>query len=42
VIDDESIGAQTAEESEREIFVQKDVHDAMRTAGGRWAATCAA
>jgi hypothetical protein len=42
VVGDESVGTQTVEESQREVFVQEDVHDAMRTAGGRWAATCAA
>jgi hypothetical protein len=29
-------------ETERKVLVEEDSHDAWRTAGGRWAATCAA
>ena len=33
---------QTTNECERKILVEKNSYDAWRTAGGRWAATCAA
>jgi hypothetical protein len=33
---------QRLEERQREILVKKHLHDAWRTAGGRWAATWAA
>ena len=37
-----AVVSQAMNEGKRKILVEENVHDAWRTAGGRWAATCAA